>query len=25
MDTLRDTEYLNKLWDDGQAKWKTWK
>lgn len=25
MDTLRDVEYLNKLWDDGQAKWKTWK
>lgn len=25
MDTLRDMEYLNKLWDDGQAKWKTWK
>lgn len=24
MDTLRDTEYLNKLWNDGQAKWKTW-
>jgi glucose-1-phosphate cytidylyltransferase len=24
MDTLRDMEYLNKLWDDGQAKWKTW-
>ena len=25
MDTLRDMEYLNKLWVDGQAKWKTWK
>lgn len=25
MDTLRDMEYLNKLWDTGQAKWKTWK
>lgn len=24
MDTLRDTEYLNKLWDSGQAGWKTW-
>jgi len=24
MDTLRDMEYLNKLWDDGQAKWKIW-
>jgi glucose-1-phosphate cytidylyltransferase len=24
MDTLRDMDYLNKLWDDGQAKWKTW-
>jgi glucose-1-phosphate cytidylyltransferase len=24
MDTLRDTEYLNKLWNEGQAKWKTW-
>ena len=24
MDTLRDREYLNKLWDDGQAKWKIW-
>jgi glucose-1-phosphate cytidylyltransferase len=23
MDTLRDMEYLNKLWNDGQAKWKT--
>jgi glucose-1-phosphate cytidylyltransferase len=25
MDTLRDMEYLNRLWDNGQAKWKTWK
>jgi glucose-1-phosphate cytidylyltransferase len=24
MDTLRDMEYLNKLWDNSQAKWKTW-
>jgi glucose-1-phosphate cytidylyltransferase len=24
MDTLRDMEYLNKLWDDGSAKWKIW-
>jgi glucose-1-phosphate cytidylyltransferase len=24
MDTMRDMEYLNKLWDDGQAKWKIW-
>ncbi|MHC1700135.1 MAG: glucose-1-phosphate cytidylyltransferase [Humidesulfovibrio sp.] len=24
MDTLRDTEYLNKLWETGQAGWKTW-
>lgn len=24
MDTLRDMEYLNKLWDNGQAKWKIW-
>jgi glucose-1-phosphate cytidylyltransferase len=24
MDTLRDMEYLNKLWDDYQAKWKIW-
>ena len=24
MDTLRDMDYLNKLWNDGQAKWKTW-
>ena len=25
MDTLRDTEYLNKIWNDGKAKWKIWK
>lgn len=25
MDTFRDMEYLNKLWDDDQAKWKIWK
>jgi len=25
MDTLRDTEYLNKLWDNGKAFWKLWK
>jgi len=25
MDTLRDMEYLNKLWNSGQAKWKVWK
>ncbi len=24
MDTLRDVEYLNKLWNDGHAKWKIW-
>jgi glucose-1-phosphate cytidylyltransferase len=24
MDTLRDTEYLNKLWDAGKAGWKVW-
>ena len=24
MDTLRDMEYLNKIWDDGTAKWKVW-
>lgn len=24
MDTLRDTEYLNGLWDKGQAPWKIW-
>ncbi len=25
MDTLRDMEYLNKIWDDGKARWKIWK
>ena len=25
MDTLRDMEYLNKIWNDGQARWKIWK
>ncbi len=25
MDTLRDVDYLNGLWDAGQAHWKTWK
>lgn len=24
MDTFRDMEYLNKLWDEGQAEWKIW-
>jgi glucose-1-phosphate cytidylyltransferase len=24
MDTLRDMEYLNKLWNEGLAKWKIW-
>ncbi len=24
MDTLRDMEYLNKLWNDGLGKWKIW-
>jgi glucose-1-phosphate cytidylyltransferase len=24
MDTLRDMEYLNKIWNDGVAKWKIW-
>jgi glucose-1-phosphate cytidylyltransferase len=24
MDTLRDTEYLNRLWAEGKAKWKVW-
>ncbi|MGD9973838.1 MAG: glucose-1-phosphate cytidylyltransferase [Desulfatirhabdiaceae bacterium] len=24
MDTLRDMEYLNKLWDNGHARWKIW-
>ena len=25
MDTLRDMEYLNKIWNDGRARWKIWK
>ena len=25
MDTLRDMEYLNGLWDEGRAKWRVWK
>jgi len=25
MDTLRDMEYLNRIWETGQAKWKIWK
>jgi len=25
MDTMRDMEYLNKLWSDDKAFWKTWK
>jgi len=25
MDTLRDVEFLNKIWSSGQAKWKNWK
>lgn len=25
MDTLRDTEYLNGLWDSNKAEWKVWK
>jgi len=25
MDTIRDMEYLNKLWREGQAAWKVWK
>jgi glucose-1-phosphate cytidylyltransferase len=25
MDTIRDVEYLNRLWDAGEAKWKLWK
>jgi len=25
MDTLRDMEYLNRLWDNGMARWKIWK
>jgi glucose-1-phosphate cytidylyltransferase len=24
MDTLRDMEYLNRIWDEGKAKWKIW-
>ena len=24
MDTFRDMEYLNKLWDEGKAEWKIW-
>jgi len=24
MDTLRDVDYLNYLWDSGQARWKIW-
>lgn len=24
MDTLRDMEYLNRIWNSGQAKWKLW-
>jgi glucose-1-phosphate cytidylyltransferase len=24
MDTLRDTEYLNRLWNEGKAFWKNW-
>ena len=24
MDTLRDMEFLNKLWNDGNAQWKSW-
>lgn len=24
MDTFRDMEYLNKLWDEGKAEWKMW-
>lgn len=24
MDTIRDTEYLNKLWNEGKAEWKIW-
>jgi glucose-1-phosphate cytidylyltransferase len=24
MDTIRDTEYLNRLWREGQAAWKVW-
>ncbi len=24
MDTLRDTNYLNRLWDENAAPWKLW-
>ena len=24
MDTMRDVEYLNNLWDNGKAAWKIW-
>jgi glucose-1-phosphate cytidylyltransferase len=24
MDTIRDMEYLNRLWEDGQASWRVW-
>ena len=24
MDTIRDTDYLNDLWDSNQAEWKVW-
>ena len=24
MDTIRDMEYLNKLWNENNAKWKVW-
>jgi len=24
MDTYREYEYLNRLWDDGKAEWKLW-
>jgi glucose-1-phosphate cytidylyltransferase len=24
MDTVRDVEYLNKLWNEGKAEWKIW-
>ena len=24
MDTIRDTEHLNSLWDSNQAEWKVW-
>jgi glucose-1-phosphate cytidylyltransferase len=25
MDTMRDMEYLNRMWDDGMAPWRVWK